>query len=180
MRRSIIKLFGLVVLTLLIPLSANAVGTITNTAELEYKDLSGGTYTDTGTCTIRKLGTVNVTIVKTSRNITRRGTGTEYFDTETGIAGDLIEYKITLENQGEDMATFTVVKDTLPDDVIYATESIRLGTRTLTDAQNDDEGNFTNETIIIGRDEEGTTGNLAGISLNGGAKIEIYYRVRIK
>jgi uncharacterized repeat protein (TIGR01451 family) len=170
-------LFGLI---LLVPLTATSASTITNTANLEYKDLSGGTYTDTGTCTIVKKVGPKVVITKKVRNITQHGTGTQYFDIETALANDLLEYQITLENQGDDMATFTVVKDTLPDDVIYATESIRLGTHTLTDAQDEDEGNYADGTIIIGRDEQGTTGNLSGISLNAGAKIEIYYRVRIK
>jgi uncharacterized repeat protein (TIGR01451 family) len=173
-------LFVLIGLILLVPFTATAASTITNTANLEYKDLSGGTYTDTGTCTVRKVPPPEVVITKKVRNITQHGTGTQYFDAETALANDLLEYKITLENKGGDMATFIVVKDTLPDDVIYATGSLRLGTRTLTDAQDNDEGNYADGTVIIGRDEQGTTGNLSGISLNAGAKIEIYYRVRIK
>ncbi len=181
MSKKILLFIAVVIMSgLFIPVSAKAAGIITNKANLAYSDPSGGTYTAVGSCSIRKIGTVNVTIAKSSRNIERRGTGTEYFGTETSIGGDIVEYRIILENTGEDTAVYVVLKDSLPGSVTYQAGSIRIGTRTLTDDQDADESNYSNGTITTGKDEGETTGNGAGITLDGGAKVEIYYWVRIK
>lgn len=182
MKRSIIKMWGMGILTLVIPLLANAAGTITNTANLEYKDPGGGTYTAVGICAIRKIGTVNVTIVKGAWNITRRGTHTTtYFGTETGVAGDVVEYQVKLENIGEDTAKYVVLRDTLPNGVTYATGTIRFGTESLTDDRNDDKGNYgtSTNTISVGENEAKDNGNIGEITIPGGKEVYIYYRVRV-
>ena len=65
-----------------------------------------------------------VIITKRCRNITKKGTDTEYLDLEKAGIGDVIEYKILVENVGEGTATDVIVVDKIPDGLLYIDGSI--------------------------------------------------------
>ncbi len=165
-----------------IPRLSIAEGTITNTANLVYKDNLGGTYTGVDTCVLKKL-IVKVEIDKKARNITKRGTGTEYYDPENGVAGDIIEYRVVLSNTGEDIARYVVMTDTLPGTVTYQAGSIKVDGVIQTDQYEppDDKANYgkIERTITVGKNEAGDNGNGIELSINSGNSVTILYRVKI-
>ncbi|MEK9150348.1 MAG: hypothetical protein AAB267_09945, partial [Candidatus Desantisbacteria bacterium] len=126
---------------------------------------------------------VKVSIKKQARNITRGGT---YTDTATGLSGDLVEYRILLENIDQDEAGTVTVADVLPSDVIFQPDSYGIGTVIMVDgtsqtnAKDVDKANYESGKITVGKNEASDNGNQGVISIPGGAKVTILYQVRIK
>jgi uncharacterized repeat protein (TIGR01451 family) len=65
-----------------------------------------------------------VTITKRCRNITKKGTDTDYLDLEKALIGDVIEFRILVENIGPGTATDVSVVDNIPDGLFYEAGSI--------------------------------------------------------
>ena len=66
----------------------------------------------------------NVVITKKCRNITRRGEGSEYFEKETALSGEVIQYSITVKNTGKAPGTDVNIVDNIPDGLLYIEGSV--------------------------------------------------------
>ncbi|MDI6752272.1 MAG: hypothetical protein QME07_05370 [bacterium] len=161
---------------------AEAASPIINTADLTYSDQFSGTYTGFGSCTLIKI-IVNVSIKKQARNITRGGT---YTDIAIGQAGDMVEYRIILENTGSDETGTVTVADSLPPGIVFQPDSYGTGTGikvdgvAQTNVKDVDKANYESGKITVGKNEAGDNGNQGVISIPGSGKVNILYQVKIE
>lgn len=180
----VLQVWGLVMLVF--TRLALAGGTITNTANLDYKDASGGTYTITDSCNLLLKTPPNIVIEKRGRNISRNGT---YTDSVVGTSTEIVEYQVILKNTGEETARFVVMMDTLPAGITFQPDAYGSGKGIKVDdvAQTnqyepaDDKANHGKmpKTIIAGKNEGGDNGNTVEITVDSGKSVIILYRVKI-
>ncbi len=185
-KKMIMMLYVWGVVMLIFTKLALAGGTTTNTANLNYKDGSGGTYTATDSCDLILKTPPNIIIEKRGRNITRNGT---YTDSVVGTSTEIVEYQVILKNTGEETARFVVMLDTLPVGVTFQPDAYGTGTGIKVDniAQTnqyepaDDKANYgkMSKTIIAGKNEAGDNGNTVEITVESGISVTILYRVKI-
>ncbi|MEK7814153.1 MAG: hypothetical protein AAB296_10365 [Candidatus Desantisbacteria bacterium] len=165
---------------------ASAGGTITNTANLDYNDASGGTYTTADSCDLILKTPPNIVIEKRGRNITRSGT---YTDIVVGTSTEIVEYRVILKNTGEETARFIIMMDTLPVGVTFQPDAYGtdMGIKVDDIAQTnqyefaDDKANYGKmpKTIIVGKNEGEDNGNAVEIAIDSGISVIILYQVKI-
>lgn len=186
MKKILLFMAGTMILGLSITASSMAAGTITNTAEVGYKDAGGDTYTASDTCALTVMVPPNIAIEKNGWNVTQEVTPT-YTDPVAGSPGDVIEYQVVLTNDGEDTAKFVVMMDALPDSVTFQVDAygtgkgIKVDGLAQTNAQGDDKANYDGgaNTVTVGKNEASDNGNTTEITIDGGASVTILYRVEI-
>ncbi len=81
--------------------------------------IQNNTFLKKGYDLIKTPREVNMIITKKARNISQRGIGSEYFDPEEIVEGNIIEFKILVQNTGIGTATDVVVTDKVPDGLTY-------------------------------------------------------------
>lgn len=86
---------------------------------LIWKYVMQNGYIQKALLTIFPAAKPEVIITKKARNITQRGVGNEYFNPEGTAEGNIIEFKILVENTGLGTATGVIVTDKVPDGLIY-------------------------------------------------------------
>jgi fimbrial isopeptide formation D2 family protein len=95
------------------------------------------------------------------------------------VAGDVLEYTITVTNDGNDDSASTVVTDKLPAGVTYQAGSITIDGKAATDAAGDDGADFNAGTrTLTVRVGSGATPSKGG-SVAKGASVTIKFRVKI-
>jgi uncharacterized repeat protein (TIGR01451 family) len=165
------------IITIFIFNFAEAKTNILNTAKLSFQDGSGNIHTNEASATLEKLSPAKIEVVKKLRNLTRKE---EVFNQTTkGAPGEIIEYQIEIKNIGEDKARYIVIEDQLSEGIIFISGSITVNGSTQTDKRDDDYANFSNNKIIIGKNKEGTNGNLTEITLSSNQTLTITYKVKI-
>ncbi|HYN86846.1 MAG TPA: SdrD B-like domain-containing protein [Pyrinomonadaceae bacterium] len=86
----------------------------------------------------------------------------------TASHGQTLNYTISFRNSGDVTARGVVVRDELPDNLEYVANSLRMGTRSLTDAEDADEGH------VAGRRFE-----VRVAQLGVGEKVELAFQARV-
>jgi clumping factor A len=97
------------------------------------------------------------------------------------LPGGLIEYRILLENTGNDAAVGLSLRDTLPDELAYVEGSLQVasgpGAGSLTDLPGDDAGELQGSTVLV-RLGQGASATSGG-RLEAGERVEVTFHARI-
>lgn len=117
------------------------------------------TAKSTHTTTVADTAIINVSVKQAKLAFTKSAS------TATPIPGDEIEYTISFENTGNDVATGLVITDAIDTDTTYVAGSIKYGASSLTDTAGDDAADFGHTTantvtLSIGNLAAGASGTL--------------------
>ncbi len=86
----------------------------------------------------------------------------------TAAHGQVLNYAITFRNNGDTTARNVVLRDDLPSGLDYVSNTMRLGSRALTDAVDADEGSFGNRRLEL---------KLAQLAV--GELVQVYFQARV-